>query len=121
LILIVTGIFIGGCFGNFGSSGKIPKAQNGVLDLRGWNFERQGSLPLDGEWQFYWKQLLTPADFAVSGAGSQAPRLTGMIRVSGAWLGYPLKNRKLSSSGFATYRLQLLVPDRCRLLGLDLP
>jgi len=34
---------------------KIDKfqANKGVIDLRNWNFERDGILKLDGEWEFY--------------------------------------------------------------------
>ncbi len=46
---------------------KRPVAVKGVLDLRGWNFERDGSVNLDGEWEFYWDRLLEPSDFAKTG------------------------------------------------------
>ena len=35
----------------------IPKAVKGVLDLRDWDFEKDGNVNLDGEWEFYWKEL----------------------------------------------------------------
>jgi len=40
-----------------------PKAKKGVLDLSSWNFEKDGIVPLKGDWEFYWKQLLKPGDF----------------------------------------------------------
>ena len=39
-----------------------PKALNGVLDLADWDFEKDGSIDLSGEWEFYWQQHLTPGD-----------------------------------------------------------
>ena len=30
-----------------------PVAIRGIIDLRGWDFERDGSATLDGEWEFY--------------------------------------------------------------------
>ncbi|MBN2435164.1 MAG: hypothetical protein JXK07_07865 [Spirochaetes bacterium] len=39
------------------SSINIPKAEKGVLDLRDWNFEKNGAIKLDGNWEFYWQQL----------------------------------------------------------------
>ena len=42
---------------------EIPKAKNGIIDLNKWNFEEDGIIDLSGEWEFYWEQLLTPADF----------------------------------------------------------
>jgi len=35
-----------------------------VIDLSSWDFKKDGTISLSGEWQFYWHQLLTPEDFA---------------------------------------------------------
>ena len=35
------------------------RAEEGVLDLRGWDIREIPFLPLDGEWEFYWTQLLS--------------------------------------------------------------
>ncbi len=43
-----------------------PSAVAGELDARKWNPERQGNISLDGEWEFYWNQLLAPGDFSSS-------------------------------------------------------
>ena len=42
---------------------EIPIAKKGVLDIRGWNFEKNGSIQLKGEWEMYWNKLYTPEDF----------------------------------------------------------
>lgn len=94
LILIMIGVLSGGCSGPKAESTKIPVAQKGVLALRSWNFERNGSINLNGEWEFYWEQLLAPVDFTETATDIVAPRLTGTIRVPGSWWGYPLKNKK---------------------------
>lgn len=39
----------------------MPKANNGVLDLRNWDFKRDGMVKLDGEWEFYENKLLSPS------------------------------------------------------------
>lgn len=41
-----------------------PQAQNGMIDLRSWDLASRGPVSLDGDWEFSWKQLLTPGDFA---------------------------------------------------------
>ena len=33
------------------------KAQKGILDLRNWDFAKNGPIKLDGEWEFYWEKL----------------------------------------------------------------
>ena len=44
-----------------GCASKIqpPAAKAGVLDLSGWDFEKNGMVRLGGEWEFYWHRLLT--------------------------------------------------------------
>lgn len=37
-----------------------PAARNGILDLRSWDFENNGNIELNGEWEFYWKNFLPP-------------------------------------------------------------
>jgi hypothetical protein len=46
-----------------GAGNPPSRAVEGVLDLRSWDFERNGSVNLDGEWAFYWDELLHPSEF----------------------------------------------------------
>ncbi|MCP4132141.1 MAG: hypothetical protein GY754_14310 [bacterium] len=39
-----------------------PTAKNGVLDLRGWDFKKDGPVKLSGKWEFYWEQFLVHED-----------------------------------------------------------
>ncbi|MDO7907564.1 ATP-binding protein [Paenibacillus sp. JX-17] len=81
-----------------------PEAREGVLDARNWSFAQQGILPLQGEWEFYKDQLLTPQDFAERAGELQAER--HLLPVPGGW-------KKVSDDGYGagTYRLRLLVSD----------
>jgi hypothetical protein len=38
------------------------QVRNGVMDLSAWDYEQSLRIKLDGEWGFYWDQLLTPAN-----------------------------------------------------------
>ncbi len=40
------------------SAQEPPKAVTGILDLTSWDFDRDGALKLDGEWEFFWQELL---------------------------------------------------------------
>ena len=42
---------------------EVPVAEQGVLDLREWKFQKNKPLALSGEWEFHWKKILYPADF----------------------------------------------------------
>lgn len=76
---------------------------NGRMKLHGWNLEHIKTLPLDGEWEFYWEQLLTPADFTAP--NKNKPELTGYLQVPGLWNGKVFGQNEIPVFGYATYRL----------------
>jgi hypothetical protein len=82
-------------------SDQPPQAVAGVLDLRDWNFEQEGLVKLNGEWEFYWAQLLTAGDFSEG----TSPPLTGFFHVPSRWNGYAVNDTALTGDGYATYRL----------------
>lgn len=95
-----------------------PRAVDGVLDLTGWDFQRQGVVQLKGNWEFYWERLLTPGDF------ENEPQKTGFIEVPGLWNGYAINeggvSRRLSGDGYATYRLIVKTNGQNDLLALKI-
>ena len=95
-----------------------PEAQAGRLDLTRWNFEQQGLAALNGEWEFYWQQLLQPDDFHAH------PPKTAGARVPGRWFAYRLDGQALPGNGYATFRLfaRLVPTDQVyglRITGID--
>lgn len=70
-------------------------AKNGVIDLRNWDFNSNGMIKLDGQWEYYSNELLTPKDLA--SASLQKKYST----VPGTFGGF----------GYGTYRLKILVPN----------
>ncbi|MCG8494175.1 MAG: ATP-binding protein [Sneathiellales bacterium] len=97
------------------SAGEIPRARNGVLDLRQWDFTGKGKLEIAGEWAFYWDRFIDPeTGSAERGAGFST------IEVPGTWLGYLQKGEPLEKYGHATYALTILLPDRPQDLALYL-
>lgn len=89
--------------------------EKGVLDLSSWNLEQQGVVNLDGEWEFYQDELLSPEDFR-QGRYDSPP---AYLKVPGTWRG---KNPAggMSSRGSGTYRLQVLLKDTDEILGLKI-
>ncbi|WP_340025403.1 ATP-binding protein [Paenibacillus sp. FSL K6-1096] len=80
-----------------------PEARQGVLDMRGWDFEHSRSIRLDGEWEFYPGQFLSDKDTA-----AQALETANVVQVPGDWRsGFP--EGKQSSLGYGTYKLRILV------------
>ena len=96
-----------------------PRAVQGILDLRNWDFEQDGVLSLEGEWEFFWQELLSPEDFK----GDDAAERTGYILVPGVWNGYAPQNgngQKLPGEGYATDRLVVLTNTDDPMLGLKI-
>ena len=49
---------------------KPEPSKNGILDMTTWNFNSNEVAPLDGQWEFYWNELLKPEVQPVSTAHS---------------------------------------------------
>lgn len=80
-----------------------PHAVQGVVDLRGWNFEESPSITLDGEWEFY--------PYTFHSHGELTPSLahrSNYVQVPGDW-STGFSEDKDSPFGYGTYRLHILV------------
>jgi len=80
-----------------------PVAVNGVLDLESIDFNQHQPVKLDGQWEFYWQQLLTPADFTTG----KKPREQHYANVPGQWNGEVIDGERIVGDGYATYRLRV--------------
>lgn len=100
-----------------GAENLPPLARQGQLDLSHWNWEQDGTIKLNGQWEFYWNQLLTPEEFS----GPKPVRSTGWISVPGAWNGHTVDGRKLEGAGYATFRLRVLLPGPGQRLAMHIP
>lgn len=89
---------------NLFSGDEAPLAIGGVLDLRSYNFKTDGPVSLEGEFEFYWNQMLNPAMEYDTGVVSY-------IQVPGSWYKLRKELPEVERYGFATYRLILLLPD----------
>lgn len=85
------------------SSTGTPVAQDGFLDLSGYDFSRKESLPLNGEWKFADGLFLTEADIA---AGTYDSR-TRTVAVPGQRKDYPAREGEPRSFGYGTYFLRI--------------
>jgi hypothetical protein len=81
-----------------------------ILDLSHEDLS-SGIYSLNGEWEFYWNQTLTPTDFRNSTITYES------IVVPGAW------NRQLNypAQGFATYRIIVRLPENSTGLAIYFP
>lgn len=117
-VIIVHIFFLSGCSHYPVESRKAPIAFKGVLDLTNWDFEKNGLINLDGEWEFYREMLLHPDDFQ----GSIPLDKVSYIRVPGSWNKHESSGQKMSGSGYATYRLVIKTnQSNDKSLGLKIP
>ena len=71
-------------------------AVKGVLDLRNWDFKKDGMIKLNGGWEFYDNELLLPEDFQ-----SDAEENLRYEQLPGIF----------GQQGYCTYRLKLLMDN----------
>jgi PAS domain S-box-containing protein len=92
---------------------SLPAAQKGVMDLRQWDFNKNGSVVLKGEWEFYWKKLISPDQFK-----KNRDLTFEYINAPDSWNKFEIDGKKLSGIGFATYRLKIITREKA--LGLKI-
>lgn len=90
---------------SFGAVERDFSIHDGVLSLENTNFSEK-LVPLKGEWEFYWDELLQPKDF-------NQPKKPQYIEVPNTWANATYTgNEKLSNEGFGTYRLLIKIDEK---------
>ncbi len=82
-------------------------AENGILDLRAWDFQKEGIAELNGDWLFYWMEFIPTESFETE----EIPLPNGVISIPSTWNTYEVDGKQLGGIGYATYRLTLLLPE----------
>lgn len=93
---------------------KSPRVENGIMNLSGWDFNNDRNIKLDGNWEFYWNQIIPPGGF-----DEPDVKLTGYYPVPLYWTKYNSLN--LPPRGYATYRLIIGTNGWTQLLSLKTP
>ena len=79
-----------------------PVAKEGIIDLRKESFSKE--IKLDGQWKFYWKELINPGEENLSKGV--------LVDFPFRWDGFVLNGGKLPAFGYATYSLKVLLPEK---------
>ncbi len=89
-----------------------PKVDKGVIDLREWDFEKDGRVRLEGEWEFHWKKFCRVSE---NNSNRESEFYTdcnqsevSILKVPGNW--NHLGTEENPSYGFGTYHLKILLP-----------
>lgn len=88
-----------------------PVIRQGVLDLKGVSLKGQ-SIPLDGEWKWYWNRFKQPWEVSADFEYLFFPTLWN----HSTWKGQPIE-----AQGFASYELMIIHPRAGERLSLQLP
>ena len=95
IILIIIGLILSFSI-NATQSYKKNSAKNGILDLSDWEFEKQGTITLNGNWAFYWNKFAT---------SDETPDM--FVNVPSVWNSYKINGDYLPGNGYATYKLHV--------------
>jgi sensor histidine kinase YesM len=102
----------------FSLSSRQPSVKSGQLDLVGYDFEKQGIISLDGEWEFYPGAFSMPPQPA---AGLLQNSTDHFIKVPGTWNRYQVKGELPDGFGGATYRMTVTGVEPNQSLSLKIP
>ncbi|WP_168123810.1 ATP-binding protein [Paenibacillus sp. HB172176] len=91
-------------------------AVQGRIDLTGLEMDSTHVIPLNGEWEFYPNQLLSPSDF---NSGEEAAQYAQVPTSS--WSKYePVEGQRMEKLGFGTYRLKVRLRESGQTLGFKM-
>ena len=89
----------------------IKAQERSVIDLRDTDLNKP--FELTGQWDFYWKQLITSSE-------GLAPSKSKVIPPHD-WAEETLEGERLSAEGYATYAVRLILPSESPQLGMYIP
>lgn len=86
------------------------QAVNGLITIQSSDFSQRETLALEGQWSFFWQQLLEPEQVKTS------PKTASFIKGSGGW-----QSANYEVIGFATYHLDVVLPQPASNLAIRIP
>lgn len=89
-----------------GGATPCPMAEEGRLDLSDWDFDADGPASLDGDWELYWSELVSPESFQNADLSAH----DGFLSVPSMWNGFEMDGQRLGANGYATFRLRVTMP-----------
>lgn len=95
-------------------SNTFVNAVEGKMNLQKVDFSKSSAVKLDGTWDFYWSQLLTPQDFSSSSSSLKSTPIPVPLSWTDAPEDYPVY-------GYTTYRLEVLLPPSQQRYGIFIP
>ena len=93
----------------------VPLAEKGKLDLSEWNFLKNGHVRLNGEWEFYDNEILTPEDFKQEKyKKNDSVKYVNISSIRKR----NTDNESILNKGIGTYRLVINIKSSAELFGI---
>lgn len=96
------------CLGGWANQSS-PSAKEGILTLENWDFTKNGTVSLEGEWEFYWEENV-PEELIPTAKASY-------LKAGSTWD----SNNQYPSIGYGLYHLQINGLKRGQNYGLKIP
>lgn len=118
VILLTVSLIITVFVANIGSFSTYAARKNssGIVDLSSWNFDKNGMVCLDGNWEFFWKKLYTNNDLK---SDSIKPDI--YAEIPSVWNNYKINGKNLAGFGYATYRIKVRINNTNENMALKVP
>jgi hypothetical protein len=114
ICLLLVLFIVPGCIDK--SSEVQMKATKGELDLSQWDFDKDGTVTLEGEWDFYWNQFLSYEEII-----AKKSSIDTYLKVPGVWKDLKVGNSVLPGDGFITIHLLVKLPKAFENLAIKIP
>ena len=99
------------------SDEHLPKIKSGYLDLSSLNLQQSQSIPLEGNWHFYWQSFVSPSQLTNHVANSDTPTMYS----PSSWIGQVFNGEKLPSNGYGTYSARIKLDQAYQHLAIKIP
>ena len=96
------------------SKADAPRIEKGVLDLREWDFARDGWITLRGEMPFFWNNWIDPRE------PIPLDKSDAFASLSQSWTKIQKDGVPLPAYGYASYGLTILLPESEQDLAIEI-
>jgi DNA-binding CsgD family transcriptional regulator len=93
-----------------------PEAQHGILDLSEQDPSEFGPIMLRGDWNVYWERFIDPPARV-----DELPTGADTFKMPHSWNGWQFDGTPVGGEGFASFTLEVLLPEGLDQVGLWIP
>lgn len=107
IIIIILSFGFSSCLNSKKENKTAPLAEKGVINLQDWDFDKNGIIELNGQWEFYWNSFIEDEK-----KDSLTKGKPNFVYVPGLWNHYHIDNLPITNHGYASYKLLVKLKKR---------